>query len=117
MRYRALTSTGDYTFGGGAGEFLVNTPACVAQAVKTRLLLATGEWFLDSNEGTPYSTQILGTGTKPLYDAAIQARILGTPGVVTISDYASVLNPTTRVLTVSCTITTQYGTIPFQTVI
>lgn len=39
MRYRVLSPTGDYTFGQGPGEFLVNSPAAVAQAIGTRLRL------------------------------------------------------------------------------
>jgi hypothetical protein len=109
MRYRALSSSGDYVFGRGTGEFLLNSPEAVAQAVETRLRLMTGEWFLNLDEGTPYSTEILGTGTQTLYDQAIQDRILGTQGVQSIDDYTSTLNSATRQLTVECTITTIYG--------
>lgn len=111
MRNRRLSATGDYVFGQGPSEFLVNTPAAVAQAVLTRLKLATGEWFLDLNEGTPYSTQILGENTQPLYDQAIRDRILGTQGVTSIESYVSILDTTTRALTVDCTINTLYGTV------
>lgn len=113
MKYRVLSDTGDYVFGLGVGEFHVNTPAGVAQAVKTRLLLAQGEWFLDSREGTPYSTQILGEGTLELYDQAIQERILGTKGVTGLESYASYLDPN-RNLTVSCIVNTQYGQVQLQ---
>ena len=108
MRYRALSPTGDFTIGQSAANFLVNSPAAVAQAVKTRLGLATGEWFLDTTDGTPYSTQILGTNTQGMYDSAIQERILGTPGVTGIVSYYSGLD-SKRVLTVEVTINTQYG--------
>lgn len=116
MKYRALSSTGDYVFGQGSLQFLINSPEAVGQAVLTRLLLMQGEWFLDTSEGTPYSTQILGTGTQSLYDQAIQQRILGTPGVLRIDSYASVLDDQ-RNLTVSCTITTQYGQTTIETVL
>lgn len=108
MRYRILSENDDYVFGQGAAEFLVNSPEAVAQSVKTRLLLITGEWFLDTTEGTPYYTEILGSGTIALYDQAIQSRILGTTGVVKISNYISVLD-INRNLTVSCDLTTIYG--------
>jgi len=107
MRYRALTSAGDYSFGQGNANFLINSPAAVAQAVKTRLLLMAGEWFLDNTDGTPYSTEILGTGTALLFDQAIRERILDTQGVTGIVLYASqVLN---RKLSVQATISTIYG--------
>lgn len=107
MRYRAQSASGDYTFGQGAANFFVNVPDAVAQAVKTRLLLMTGEWFLDVTEGTPYSTDILGTGTAPLYDAAIQLRIKGTEGVTALVSYSSTL--VDRQLRVQATIDTLYG--------
>lgn len=108
MRYRVLSATDDYVFGSGPSEFLVNSPEAVAQAVKTRLMLARGEWFLDTEEGTPYSTEILGEGTLELYDQAIRERILGTQGVTAIDQYASYLDPQ-RNLRVACTISTIYG--------
>lgn len=110
-----MSPTGDYVFGQGAAQFLVNTPEAVAQAVRTRLALWAGEWFLDLTEGTPYDTQILGTNTQSLYDQAIQDRILGTQGVVSIDEYYSVLDAT-RNLTVNATITTLYGTTTLQQV-
>lgn len=117
MRYRILSSTGDYVFGQGPSEFLVNTPEAVAQAVRTRLSLVQGEWFLDTSDGTPYNTQILGLGTSGSYDQAIQERILDTPDVLSIDSYVSVLDETTRSLTVTCTITTEFGQTTIQQVL
>lgn len=114
MRYRKLSTTGDYVFGQGKNEFYVNVPDAVAQAVKTRLLLLTGEWFLDKTEGTPYSSEVLGTGTQTLYNLAIRNRILDTQGVTGISSYSSNINPATRELDISATISTVYGQTPVQ---
>ena len=115
MRYRQLTETDDYSFGGGLSQILENTPEAVAQAVKTRLQLITGEWPLDLEEGTPYNTQILGTNTQPFYDLAIQERILGTQGVTRIVEYTSVVED--RDLSVSCLIDTVYGASQLQVVL
>ncbi|OZO80851.1 hypothetical protein CG700_28170, partial [Escherichia coli] len=54
MRYRREDADGDYTFGQGDDTFLIDSPECVAQAVKTRFELWRGQWFLDLTEGTPY---------------------------------------------------------------
>lgn len=116
MRYRTLSPTGDYTFGAGSAGFLVNSPEAVAQAVQTRLRLATGEWFLDRTEGTPYSTDILGKGTLDLYDQAIKDRIINTPGVLSIDNYASLLDEQ-RNLTVTCLLTTLYGAVQITQVL
>lgn len=117
MRYRALSPEGDFTFGRGSGNFLVNSPEAVAQAVRTRLLLLRGEWFLDTTEGTPYAAEILGTNTRATYDEAIRERILDTQGVTEILDYSSAVDGSTRGLSVSVTIDTEYGPTTVQQVL
>lgn len=109
MRYRQLTATGDYKFGNGIADFLIDSPACVGQAVLTRMRLWQTEWFLDVNAGTPWLSSVLGRGTIPLYDIVIRRRILDTPGVTGIVDYASNLDRTTRTLSVTLTINTLFG--------
>ena len=110
MRYRKLTSTGDYSFGQGAANFWVNAPETVAQSVQTRLNLWQGEWFLDQTVGTPIAQNIL--GYQSMYDMVIKQRVLETNGVVNIESYESEVDPETRELTVSMTILTQYSPIP-----
>jgi hypothetical protein len=107
MRYRMLSATNDYVFGNGPGEFLVDSPAAVAQAILTRLRLIQGEWFLDSTVGIPYNTQVLGFGTSGLRDAAIQTAIQNTPGVNQIVSYSSQL--VGRAYSVQATVNTIYG--------
>src|SRR5512138_1652145 len=109
MRYRKLDANGDYTLGSGS-DFLRDSPEAVAQAIKTRLALWAGEWFLDITDGTPWKESILGkrvNGKNP--DAAIKQRILGTQGVTEITSYSSSFDGNTRALTVTATISTQYG--------
>lgn len=109
MRYRVLDTNGDMSLGNGSANFYHDIPAAVAQAVKTRLLLFRGEWFLDTTEGTPWMTDVLGKGTTTRYDGAIQQRIRDTLGVVALTGYSSVLRSAERALTISATITTVYG--------
>lgn len=113
MRYRKLDADGDYTTGTGE-DFLTDSPAAVGQAVRTRLLLFQDEWFLDAR-GTPWSQDILGRIPVEVYDAAIRRRILRTPGVTQIAQYASTLNRATRALTIRATIDTQYGQTALET--
>jgi hypothetical protein len=110
-----LDANGDYSFGNGGANFLVNSAATVAQSVLTRLRLWTGEWFLDVTEGTPYMQKVLGSGTKALYDLAIQQRVLATNGVTGILKYASALAG--RNLSVAVTVSTQFGPVDLQTVL
>ncbi len=114
MRVRGQTATGDYKFGNGQADFLIDDAAEIAQRILTRLLLMRGEWFLDKTDGTPYATEILGAHTKPFYDLAIQERILRTPGVVSIIDYQSNFDSVKRSLTVSASVETIYGPIPVE---
>lgn len=117
MIYRKLDPNGDYTFGQSVGNFYTNTPEAVAQAVKTRLGLIQGEWFLDSSMGTPYNSRILGAGTVSQYDRAIQEVILNTVGVLRITAYSSQVDPNTRFASVNCTIDTVYGQATLQQIL
>lgn len=109
MRYRALSDTDDYQFGHSQVNFYIDSPACVAQAIKTRLLLMKGEWFTDNTDGTDYATKITGKTNRAVADEEIRNRVLNTPGVQSIDGYfSSVAN---RNLTVTMTVTTDYGQI------
>lgn len=113
MKYRTLDSNGDYSFGKGQQNFLVDA-AAVAQAVKTNLLLLQGEWWEDTgNNGLPLFQNILGqTGTPDHVQAAdliVQQRIASTEGVASITSFGSTYDSEVRQYTVSCTITTTFG--------
>jgi len=115
VRYRALTATGDMTFGSGQLNFLINSPEAVAQAVMTRLRLLRGEWFINTTEGTPYATEILGNNTQNSRDRAVRQRILGTQGVTGIVTYASQV--VGRAFSVQATVATLYGQANIQAVL
>lgn len=120
MRYRKLTSTGDYSFGNGQLDFFIDDPAGVGQAVKTRLLLWLGEWFLNTDDGTPYLQGILGKHSQSLADTTIQDQVVnttdgqGTIAVTNVANYVSTLNPNTRSMSVSMDIDTIYGPTDIQ---
>lgn len=109
MRYRKLTPSGDYQFGNQQADFWRDVPDAPAQAVKTRLHLQLGEWFLDLTEGTPWKTRVLGKYTRDTRNPVIQARVLGTRGVRRILSYGSQVNPDTRRFEVQVTIDTIFG--------
>lgn len=109
MKYRALSATGDYLFGHTPQSFLVDSPQAVGQAVLTRLLLQQGELFYDTSAGVPYASSVVGYGDKRDADAVVIASILGTAGVVEITNFDSLIDPTTRRYGFSATIQTQYG--------
>lgn len=107
MKVRKLTADGDYRLGHGDRDFHVDTAEGVAQNVMTRLALWQGQWFIDTSEGTPWLQRILGKHNA--VDTVIKTRILDTPGVISISEYESILNPDTRSMTVTATLETEYG--------
>lgn len=120
MRYRKLDSAGDMQFGHGAGDFWHNQAEAVGQSVLTRLLLFSGEWFLDTTAGTPWGGfplndlvvqqgRILAEHTQLSRDAAIRDRIVTTSGVLTLMNYGSSFDPNTRAFSVNATIDTIYG--------
>lgn len=96
MRYRKLTVDGDYSFGQGQLNFLIDSPAAVAQAVQTSLLLWLGEWYLDVNAGVPYLQGVIGKHSKETSDNTILAQIGLVQGVVNIENFTSVVDPVTR---------------------
>lgn len=74
MRYRRLDSNGDYTFGNGKYDFLVDIDA-VPQAIKTKLSLFQGEWWEDLSEGLPFFQDIAGQFIKSEEDKDIVTQL------------------------------------------
>jgi len=114
MRYRKLDAAGDYTLGSGQ-DWHVSTPEAVAQAVRTRLALWAGEWFADTDDGTPWATEVLGKYTAETRDAVIKDRILGTPNVTGIETFTSTFDGNTRRLQIAATINTAFGAATVET--
>ncbi len=117
MRYRKLDENGDYVIGTGS-DFYKDSPEAVAQAVRTRLDLWKGEWFVNTGDGTPYQTDVLGKRfAGKNYDAVIKQRILQTQGVKEIVSYQSTFNGDSRKLEIQATINTIYGQTTVQGVL
>ncbi|WP_108943387.1 hypothetical protein [Morganella morganii] len=106
MQYRT-EDNGDYTF--GHSRFSKDTPETVAMAVKSRLRLWLGEWFLDDREGTPHAQKGLGKNPAQGYALAVKERILNTPGVTKITAFGLDMNTSTRKVTITAAIDTLYG--------
>lgn len=96
MRYRKLSPTGDYSFGSGIQDFLINTPEAVAQVVQTTFRLWLGEWYLNIDDGTPYPEGVLGKKSKAEADSTMIAQGLRCQGVLDIQEFESQIDPDTR---------------------
>jgi len=101
-------------FGNGAADYWINDARGVGQLVETRLLLWTGQWYLNVDDGTPWLTRVLGKYTADFRDVTIQQRILATPNVTGIQGYNSQTDRQTRAWTVEATIETSFGQYVFQ---
>jgi len=109
MRYRKLSPTGDYTFGNGQADFYKDQVEAVIQSVKTRLLLWLGEFFLDVEEGTPYLQGVIGKHDLLTRENVIRKRILDTEDVTGITNFTSIIDPDSRKLSISVSVSTIYG--------
>jgi hypothetical protein len=119
MKYRRLSTTHDMCFGRGNEDYLVDSvenPEAVAQAIKTRMLLFTEEWWLDLKDGLPLWQKILGKRiSKSVVDRILVNRIRGLKlpnnkkAITNISNVTSTFDGETRVYSFSCIVDTVYG--------
>ena len=90
--------------------FTTATSENLAQRLKIRLQTFKGEWFLDGTIGIDYFNQIAGKNrSKAAVDAIIQAEILKEQEVLQITAYSSVVDKTTRKITIQFTVRTVDG--------
>ena len=120
MKYRRLDENGDYVFGSGSNNFVIDLEA-VAQAVMTRLKLLRGEWWENLEEGLPLWQEILGSSGSNEHltyvDNLITQRIFNTPGVTAILDYEGIWNSSTRQYRFNSKINTSYSETTIEGVI
>jgi hypothetical protein len=115
MRVRALSSSGDRTWGKGLANFYIDNAQAVGQKVTTRLDLLLGSWYLDTSKGVDWFNKILGTNTSATRDLLIKETILNTTGVTAITSYTSTVDTVTREFTVKADIDTLYGSTSITT--
>lgn len=110
MRYRALSSTRDYTFGAKPGEGFLTDADAVTQSILTRLNLLLGEWWEDLDEGLPLFEEILVYNPQlSEIELVITERIALTSGVERVESASVTRDGTTRALTYSATVYTIYS--------
>lgn len=81
------TSDGDLDITAGRLAYVSDFATEVAQKVRNRLYLAKGEWFLDTDAGTPYLQFVLAAKTPrdlPPIRRMFARLIAGTPGIARV---------------------------------
>lgn len=111
MISRALDSNNDLVVKNGRLA-VVSDGAEVVQHVRTRILFYLGEWFANTNAGTPWFQQIF---VKPVnlndIESIIKTRIALTPGVLVLTAFAMDLDKQNRILKITYAAETIYGEI------
>lgn len=97
--------------GHGGADYYVDNREAVAQSVLTRLRLWRGEWYLNTQEGTPYYQEVLGKNKESTAVQALYKRIRDTEGVLRITDFSTTYDADTRQMYFELTIDTIYGEI------
>lgn len=94
----------------GLDLYFVDQAEQVRQQLLIKLKLWNGEWFLDTEFGTPYSQQILGKQlTLSGALAAIKTSIFEVDGVRSMTSFSYDFSNATRKLAVNFVVDTVYG--------
>lgn len=88
----------------------------VRQHLAIKLKLWSGEWFLDTEFGTPYTAEVLGKQISLAGSvAALKASILAVNGVQAITRFNFDFNRSARALDVDFDVKTPFGLITYAT--
>lgn len=109
-RTRRLDSNGNPVI---SGKVWIYDIEAVAQTIDTRLKLFAGEYWRDVTDGTPWIDKILTknnrTNTLQSKISILKERILQTSGVISILEWTTDFNYTSRNLSVIATVLTEFG--------
>ena len=92
-----------------SGRQFVTGAEATAQAVRARLRLFLGEWFLDVSQGTPWFQSILGKAPQDVAEIELKNRILSAPGVAQIRKFEFDPDLTNRRLFIRMTLINDEG--------
>lgn len=85
--------THDCIFRNGETPVTADIPDNLKQRLKIKFLTFKGEWFLNTNYGTPYYQEIFGKRrSKSVVDTIFRDLILADEDVAQITDFTSELN-------------------------
>ena len=107
---RKLDENGDMCLSGSVWLYDIDA---VTQTINTRLKLFSKEYWRDVSEGTPWLKEILGKtnsqNTLSYKENLIKDRMLGTFGVLSILEWSSDFDNSSRKLSIKASILTEFG--------
>ena len=103
MIVRATDSDGDFIFGSGKNNYRKGN-AAIAQLIRSNLLMFLGECFFDIYAGLDWFN-LLGNKNQLALEIAVNATILNTYGVTSVTKLSAVLSAS-RNLTITYTCST-----------
>ena len=110
MNFRQLTSTGDWTFGAGLGNY-ATTQQAIALNIQTSILMWAGDCFFSLiGPGWINWKALMNVGQQKNLDASLQKLLSQCYGVQLIVAASVVTNPTTRQFFAAYTVDTVYST-------
>lgn len=110
MIVRAITSTGDWTYGAGKNNYL-SANAAVAQTIATRLLSFLGDCFWATNAGIDWFSFLGGSKSLLALQLAINAVILNSDNVTGIITLNVIFDPETRNVEIDYEASTSFGNV------
>ncbi len=108
MTFRQLTSSGDWTFGAGLGNYASQTQA-IALNLQTSVLMWSGDFFASLNPWLNWKG-LLNTGQQKNLNTSLTSFIAGCYGIMSVQSASVVVNPTTRLAFAQYTVNTVYST-------
>lgn len=108
MIVRAIDAQNDWLFGKGKSDYKYGRDA-IAQEIKTRLQSFLGDCFFNLEAGINW-WYLLGAKSIPAIATPVRSTILNTYGIISLNQIQVTLD-SNRLLTLSYTVNTIYGTI------
>lgn len=100
----------------GADLVISSGQKAIEQDLASRLRIIRGEFFLDRGRGVPYLSDVwVKNPNLNVVRSAFRDAILGTPGILEITQFALTLDTATRTAILDFTATTDFGEIRAET--
>lgn len=106
----ALDASHDLYASGGRIALVAGADA-IAQSIETRLLLFSGEFYLDTDAGFPWREEVfISSPDRERIESLAKAEILSVDNVRDLREFSMTIDPQTRQLRIEFVVDTTFGT-------